>query len=312
MRSSFRSGPSARKLFASARSLLLSCASVRAEIRTSADAEPVSDARLLTSRMLAATCGGALRHLLDVLCDAVRCRVLLVNRGGNRGRDLGETNDGAADSFRAETESRDAVWMPATWARISSVASVVRLRQHLHFACDDGKAAAGFARARGFDGGVQREQVGLSGDGGDEVDDVADAVAAPINSAIRPSVSLGLRDRLLRPCRWTCGIALLISPVDAEISSVASLTARTLVEVCSAADATALASFLVVSAAVVRVECRAVSSCVDVAETELTISPIVSRSIGESPHFRLRGRSPGRASAPFCWASIPPSAAGCP
>jgi hypothetical protein len=34
---------------------------------------------------------------------------------------------------------------------------------------------AGLAGARGFDGGVQRQQVGLSGDGIDQFDHVADA-----------------------------------------------------------------------------------------------------------------------------------------
>ena len=39
---------------------------------------------------------------------------------------------------------------------------------------DDREAAALLARARGLDGGVEREQVGLRGDGGDGLDDAAD------------------------------------------------------------------------------------------------------------------------------------------
>ena len=44
-----------------------------------------------------------------------------------------------------------------------------------HFRCDDRKAAAGFAGARGLDGGIEREQVGLPGDRLNEPDDLADA-----------------------------------------------------------------------------------------------------------------------------------------
>ena len=49
------------------------------------------------------------------------------------------------------------------------------LGQRLHFGRHDRKAAAGFAGARRLDGGVQRQQIGLSGDGVDQFDDVADA-----------------------------------------------------------------------------------------------------------------------------------------
>ena len=48
------------------------------------------------------------------------------------------------------------------------------LRQGSHFACDDGEAAALLARARCFDGGIQRENVGLKGDAVDDTDDVGD------------------------------------------------------------------------------------------------------------------------------------------
>ena len=41
----------------------------------------------------------------------------------------------------------------------------------LHFGGDDRKAASGFAGARGFDGGVEGEQVDLRGDVVDQLDD---------------------------------------------------------------------------------------------------------------------------------------------
>ncbi len=52
---------------------------------------------------------------------------------------------------------------------------VARLRgQRLHFAGDHREAAAGIAGACRFDGGVQGEQIGLIGDGGDLLGDLAD------------------------------------------------------------------------------------------------------------------------------------------
>ncbi len=47
-------------------------------------------------------------------------------------------------------------------------------RKRFDFGSDDGKALAGRAGARGFDRGVEREQVGLSGYALDELDDVVD------------------------------------------------------------------------------------------------------------------------------------------
>ena len=52
---------------------------------------------------------------------------------------------------------------------------VLRLhRQRLHFRCDHSEAATGLAGARRLDGGIERQQRGLLGDGGDQVDDIAD------------------------------------------------------------------------------------------------------------------------------------------
>jgi hypothetical protein len=47
------------------------------------------------------------------------------------------------------------------------------LRQRLDFGRHHGKAAAGFAGTCRLDGGIERQQVGLSGNGGDELDDIA-------------------------------------------------------------------------------------------------------------------------------------------
>ena len=49
------------------------------------------------------------------------------------------------------------------------------LGERLHLGRDHRKAAAGIAGARRLDGGVERQQIGLLGDGVDQFDHVADA-----------------------------------------------------------------------------------------------------------------------------------------
>ena len=78
-------------------------------------------------------------------------------------------------SLIATTESRVADCMPAIWLPISSVALAVCVASSLHLRRDHGKAAAGLAGARRLDGGVERQQIGLLGDGGDQLHHVADA-----------------------------------------------------------------------------------------------------------------------------------------
>jgi hypothetical protein len=47
-------------------------------------------------------------------------------------------------------------------------------RQRLDLLRDHGEATAGFAGTRGFDSGIEREQVGLARDRDDQIDDVSD------------------------------------------------------------------------------------------------------------------------------------------
>ena len=66
----------------------------------------------------------------------------------------------------------------------------------LHLGSDHGEAAAGFAGARGLDGGVERQQIGLRGDGLDQVDHHADApgvVGKPLHGGVGGA---GFLDRL--------------------------------------------------------------------------------------------------------------------
>ena len=78
----------------------------------------------------------------------------------------------------ASTASLVAPWIWAIWVADLRVASAVWLASDLHLGGDDGKAAAGFAGARGLDGGVEREQVGLCGDAGDQLGDMLDLLGA--------------------------------------------------------------------------------------------------------------------------------------
>ena len=56
------------------------------------------------------------------------------------------------------------------------------LRQFAHFVGDDGETAAVFAGARGFDRGVEREQVGLVGDFFDQSENLADLARGVIEA----------------------------------------------------------------------------------------------------------------------------------
>ena len=64
--------------------------------------------------------------------------------------------------------------MPVICWPISPVAFEVCSRQRLYLGSHDGEAAAGIAGAGRLDGGVERQQVGLLGDGVDEFDHRAD------------------------------------------------------------------------------------------------------------------------------------------
>jgi hypothetical protein len=104
--------------------------------------------------------------------------------------------------------------------------------QRLDLVGDDGKAAAGIAGARRFDGGVQRQQVGLLGDRLDQIEHAVDALGRggrPLDFGDRfLGAQAGLFDRAggLATCRP-------ISSTEAESSSAALATAETLLEACS-------------------------------------------------------------------------------
>ena len=84
----------------------------------------------------------------------------------------------------------------ATWARDFFGGLGGLVGQRLHLGGDHRKAAAGFAGARRFDGGVQRQQVGLRGDRVDQFDHLADLLGAGRQHLHGGVGALGIAHRL--------------------------------------------------------------------------------------------------------------------
>ena len=113
---------------------------------------------------------------LNVLRDLGSCRALLFDSGRNRGSckhvdlchglgDLGNCHNGIASS---------PLWISVIW-RGDFFRRLGRLGcQFLHLGSNNRKSLAGFTGARGLDGRVQREQVGLLGNCLDEGDNFTD------------------------------------------------------------------------------------------------------------------------------------------
>ena len=117
---------------------------------------------------------GAASGFGDVARHFVGGGVLLFDRGGDGVRnvvDLGDDAGDRADGFdRALGVDLDAFDLAAdVFGGFGGF-----LGEFFYFVGDDGKTFARFARTRGFDGGVEREEVGLLRDRGDDLDDLAD------------------------------------------------------------------------------------------------------------------------------------------
>ena len=99
-------------------------------------------------------------------------------------------------SLMAATKSLVAACMPAICVPISSVALAVCVASAFTSEATTAKPRAGLAGARRLDRGVERQQVGLLGDGGDQLDHVADA-AGRLRQLVDAAVGLlRLLDRL--------------------------------------------------------------------------------------------------------------------
>ena len=141
---------------------------------------------------------GALRRLLHVAGDLLRRGALLFHRRGDGRGDLRQLLDGAADLLdRADRLLRRRL---DAGDLLADLAGRLRglLGQRLHFGRHDREAAAGLAGARRLDGGVERQQVGLPGDGVDQFDHVADPARRPSTARRRGRWSCGPG----RPPRW--------------------------------------------------------------------------------------------------------------
>ena len=116
------------------------------------------------------------------------------------------------------------------------------LGQRLHFGRDHRKAAAGLAGARRLDGGVQRQQVGLAGDGVDQLDHIADAACRLRQLADAVVGLLRLVDRLVGDARRFLHLTADLVDRGRSFPRVADATDCTLVEASSEAAATVVAS----------------------------------------------------------------------
>ena len=128
-------------------------------------------------------------RLLDAAGDFARRRILLFDGGGDGGGDAADLADGVADA----ADRRHAIAGGGLDRGDLAGDFLGGLRglagQLLDLGCDDGKAAAGLAGARGLDGRVQRQQIGLAGDRADQAKHVADL--------------FGGRGQAARPSRWS-------------------------------------------------------------------------------------------------------------
>src|SRR6266852_9455754 len=113
--------------------------------------------------------GRARRGLVDVAGDLARRMALLLHGRGDGGRDLADLADGAADALNGldrfacrRLDPRDLC--ADVVGRLGRLAG-----EGLDLGRDHGKALAGVAGAGRLDRRVEREQIGLAGDVGDEL-----------------------------------------------------------------------------------------------------------------------------------------------
>ena len=110
--------------------------------------------------------------------DLVGGCALLFDGTGNRGLDVADLADHLADLADGRDGSIGIALDGFDLAADVFGGLGGLLGEFLHLVGDHGKALSGFAGACGFDGGVERQQIGLLRDGGDHLDDLADLGAA--------------------------------------------------------------------------------------------------------------------------------------
>ena len=139
---------------------------------------------------------GSFRGALHVSGNFLGGSALLFHGGRNRRRNFRYPGNGRADLL----DRRDRIL-----GRRLDVGDLLAdfvggfrslLGERLHFRRDNRKSPAGFAGARGFDGRVQRQKIGLSGNGLNQIDNIPDATGGLRQLADARVGLLGLFDRL--------------------------------------------------------------------------------------------------------------------
>ena len=124
---------------------------------------------------VAGNLGCAAGGVLNVAGDLARRRPLLLHCRGDRGSDLVDLADGLAD-VPDSADRRRRHLLHAGDLRANFVGGLCGLvGEAFDLGGDHREAAASFAGARGFDSGVERQQVGLRSDHLNQIDHDADA-----------------------------------------------------------------------------------------------------------------------------------------
>lgn len=144
--------------------------------------------------MLVATFPGAVSGFVHASGYVLRGRLLLLGRSGNGRRDAVHLLDRPSDLLD-RGNSLMGILLDASDLGGDFLGRPRRLvRKFLDLGGDDGKAFACFTRPSGFNRRVEREQVRLTGDRGDQLDDIPDALGA-VRKGLHPLVGLArLRD----------------------------------------------------------------------------------------------------------------------
>ena len=176
--------------------------------------------------------GGLARALsrgLDAARDLLGGGTLLGDGGRDGTADRADLADGALDGSDGLDRAHGRV-LHAGDLRADVLGCLGGLAgKRLDLAGDDGETAAGVPRPRRLDRGVEREQVGLLGDVGDEPDDVADA-AGGLVELLDPTLVRSASLTALLAMAFDCATWRSISDTEAASSSAADAISRTLAE----------------------------------------------------------------------------------
>ena len=191
----------------SARSISASRRSAPEAPSTSPAADPASAEAVLTPTILLDTSlvpPAACWMLRAISRVAAPC---CFDRGRDRGGHVVDLADGAADAAD-RGDRRRRYRLHAGDLRTNFVGGLRGLAgEALDFGGDHRKAAAGFTGAGGLDGGIERKQIGLRGDGLNQIDHDADA-ARIVGQTLHGGVGgAGLVDRLARDLRRSDDLA---------------------------------------------------------------------------------------------------------